>query len=476
MGNLRANTDAGAYSYSNDFPNVRSTASYLVDVVVQYPEPAFVAGAQTPLPGSSSVALNTAVSATFSKPATAASVQFALTGPGGTNIPGTTNYDPATGKVTFTPSAQLVAATSYTANLTATSTTNQPLSAGGTWTFTTVPLPRTDGVCPCTLYQDTVTPTVLEVKDGAPLALGVRFASSTSGQVTGIRFYKSAGNTGTHTGSLFSITGQQLATVTFTAESSAGWQTATFSQPVAITADTEYVAAYKSPTGTYSATPGGFTTGFTSGPLRTAADSGGFSYSGDFPGSSSSSSYLVDLVFQTSGVAPPPPPEPLTVTAQSPAPNATAVALNVQPSLTVSSAVQPGASLTLAVGGTSIAGASALSADGRTVTFTPAQQLPANDRHHGERRQCRLAGGRGAGTHLVAVHHAHSSAPHAIPLRVFAASDRSVNGCPGGGTRGGFQVLRCRVCHGHPFLQRDEQHGHAHRLALDGVGRAAGQR
>ncbi|KQR82505.1 hypothetical protein ASF98_00335 [Arthrobacter sp. Leaf337] len=378
VGNLRANSDAGAYSYSNDFPNVGSTASYLVDVVVQYPEPAFVAGAQTPLPGSSSVALNTAVSATFSKPATAASVQFTLTGPGGTNIPGTTNYDPATGKVTFTPSAELAAATSYTANLTATSTTNQPLSAGGTWTFTTVPLPRTDGVCPCTLYQDTVTPTVLEVKDGAPLALGVRFASSTSGQVTGIRFYKSAGNTGTHTGSLFSITGQQLATVTFTAESSAGWQTATFSQPVAIAADTEYVAAYKSPTGTYSATPGGFTTGFTSGPLRTAADSGGFSYSGDFPGSTSSSSYLVDLVFQTSGVAPPPPPTPLTVTAQSPAPNATAVALNVQPSLTVSSAVQPGASLTLAAGGTSIAGASALSADGRTVTFTPAQQLPAN--------------------------------------------------------------------------------------------------
>ncbi|MEK0156356.1 DUF4082 domain-containing protein [Arthrobacter oryzae] len=377
VGNLRANTDAGAYSYSSDFPNVRSTASYLVDVVVQYPEPAFVAGAQTPLPGSSSVPLDTAVAATLSKPATAASVQLTLAGPGGTNIPGATNYDPATGKVTFTPSAQLAAATSYTATLTATSTTNQPLSAGGTWTFTTVPLPRTDGACPCTLYQDTVTPSVLEINDGAPLALGVRFASSTSGQVTGIRFYKSAGNTGTHTGSLFSITGQQLATVTFTAESTAGWQTATFSQPVAIAADTEYVAAYKSPTGIYSATPGGFTSGFTSGPLRTAADSGGFSYSGDFPGSSSSSSYLVDLVFQASGVAPPPSAEPLTVTAQSPAPNSTAVALDVRPSLTLSSAVQPGGTLALAAGGTNIAGTSALSADGRTVTFTPAQQLPA---------------------------------------------------------------------------------------------------
>ncbi|MFF1382992.1 DUF4082 domain-containing protein [Arthrobacter sp. NPDC058288] len=376
VGNLRANSDAGAYSYSSDFPNVRSTASYLVDVVVQYPEPAFVAGAQTPIPGSSSVALDTTVGATFSKPATASSVRLTLAGPGGTNISGTTSYDSASGKVTFTPSAPLTAATSYTATLTATSTTDQVLSAGGSWTFTTVPLPRTDGTCPCTLYQDTVTPAVMEIKDGAAVALGVRFASSASGQVTGIRFYKAAGNTGTHTGSLFSITGQQLATVTFTAESTAGWQTATFSQPVTIAADTEYVAAYKSPTGTYSATPGGFTTGFTSGPLRTAADSGGYSYSGDFPGSSSSSSYLVDLVFQTSAVAPP--PEPLTVTAQSPAPNATAVALNAQPSLTLSSAVQPGASLVLTAGGTNIAGTSALSSDGRTVTFTPAQQLPAN--------------------------------------------------------------------------------------------------
>lgn len=66
------------------------------------------------------------------------------------------------------------------------------------------------------------------------------------------------------------------------------------------------------------------------------------------------------------------------MTAQSPAQNATGVALNVQPSLTLSSAVQPGASLAVASDGTNIAGASALSADGRTVTFTPAQQLPAN--------------------------------------------------------------------------------------------------
>ncbi|MCU1518999.1 MAG: hypothetical protein JWQ75_3720, partial [Pseudarthrobacter sp.] len=211
-GNLRASSDAGAYSYSTDFPNARSTASYLVDVVVQYPDPPFTAASQSPLPGSSSVALNSIMSATFSKPASASTVTATLTGPGTTAVPGTTTYDAATSKVTFTPSAPLAAGTTYTVAVAATSATGQKLSAGSTWTFSTVPPPRTEGACPCTLYQDTVTPSVMEVKDGTPLVLGVRFASSAAGTITGIRFYKAAGNTGTHTGTLFTADGQQLAT------------------------------------------------------------------------------------------------------------------------------------------------------------------------------------------------------------------------------------------------------------------------
>jgi hypothetical protein len=368
---------AGAYSYSNDFPNVGSSTSYLVDVVAQYPDPPFEAVSQSPLPGSSSIALNSTVSAVLSKPVTASTVKATLTGPGTTPVTGTTTFDPATAKVTFTPSGPLAANTTYTATVTATSTTGQQVGAGGSWTFTTVQ-ERTEGACPCTLYQDTVTPTVMEIKDGTPLVLGVKFASSTAGNITGIRFYKAAGNTGTHTGTLFTAAGQQLATVTFTGETTAGWQTATFDQPVAITANTEYVAAYRTPTGTYSYTSGGFDTGFTSGPLRTTNGSGAYTYSGDFPGSSSNNSYLVDVVFNQAGTPAPPPPAALTVTSQSPAPNTTGVALNTKPSLTLSAAVQPGSSLLLAAGGANIAGSSALSADARTITFSPAQQLPSS--------------------------------------------------------------------------------------------------
>ncbi len=246
------------------------------------------------------------------------------------------------------------------------------MSSGGTWQFTTVPPAGTPGSCPCTLYEDTVTPTTVEVNDGVPLTLGVRFSSDTAGQVTGVRFYKSAGNTGTHTGYLYTAAGQVLATVTFTNESSTGWQTATFSQPVNIQADTEYVAAYKTPTGKYSYTAGGFGEGFTrGGPLKTEPDSGSYSYSGDFPNTASTASYLVDLVFT---VAAP----PLSVVAQVPAPGATAIPTDVKPSITFSTAIKPGASFTLTANGSSVAGTAALSADAKTITFTPTAALPAN--------------------------------------------------------------------------------------------------
>ncbi|MDO5862965.1 MULTISPECIES: DUF4082 domain-containing protein [Paenarthrobacter] len=368
VGPLRAASDAGAYTYSGDFPGARSTASYLVDVIVMVPPPAFTPTGQSPHPGASSVPLDSQLSAVLSEPAEASSVSLTVKDADGATVPGATSYDTGTRKATFTPAAPLAAGTSYTATVTATAVSRQPLS-NASWTFATVPAPRTPGTCPCTLYQDTVTPGTPEANDGVPLSLGVRFASDTAGQVTGVRFYKAAGNTGTHTGSVYTTGGQLLATVTFTNETSVGWQTATFSQPVEITANTEYVVAYKAPAGTYSYTPAGFGDGFASGPLRTAPDSGAFSYSADFPGTASTASYLVDLVFMAAV-------PPLTITDRSPAPDATGVSVDVRPALTLSSAIKPGASFTLGANGAPVDGSAALSTDGRTLTFTPAAVLP----------------------------------------------------------------------------------------------------
>ena len=77
----------------------------------------------------------------------------------------------------------------------------------------------------------------------------MKFTSDTSGFIRGIRFYKASTNTGTHTADLWSSTGQLLGTTTFSGESAAGWQQATFANPIAITAHysdltTEAVAVY----------------------------------------------------------------------------------------------------------------------------------------------------------------------------------------------------------------------------------------
>ncbi len=74
--------------------------------------------------------------------------------------------------------------------------------------------------------------------------LGVKFTADTDGHVSGVRFYKSAANTGPHTGSLWGSDGTLLATATFTGETASGWQTVTFSPAVAVTAGTTYVASY----------------------------------------------------------------------------------------------------------------------------------------------------------------------------------------------------------------------------------------
>ena len=55
---------------------------------------------------------------------------------------------------------------------------------------------------------------------------------SLAGTINGIRFYKGAGNGGTHLGHLWTNGGALLAEATFTGETASGWQTARFATPV----------------------------------------------------------------------------------------------------------------------------------------------------------------------------------------------------------------------------------------------------
>ena len=150
--------------------------------------------------------------------------------------------------------------------------------------------------------------------DPSAIEVGVRFTASTSGAITGIRFYKGAANTGTHIADLWTSSGTLLATATFTNETASGWQQVNFSSPVSISAGTTYVASYHTNTGHYADTPYYFATygGQTVGSLNAPGNSlnGVFAYSASstFPNQTSTANadnYWVDVVFDDSGRFPP---------------------------------------------------------------------------------------------------------------------------------------------------------------------------
>ena len=141
------------------------------------------------------------------------------------------------------------------------------------------------------------------VEDPVALELGFKFRSSIAGLVKGIRFYKRIQQTGTHTGTLWTSTGTQLARGTFTNETPSGWQEMYFDSPVLIDPNTTYVASYYAPNGNYAFTASYFTSSYSNGPL-TALQSGTDGLNGvyirgaGFPTESfNNANYWVDVLF-----------------------------------------------------------------------------------------------------------------------------------------------------------------------------------
>src|SRR5436190_7143222 len=66
-----------------------------------------------------------------------------------------------------------------------------------------------------TLFSSNPTPSITSANDPNSVELGFKFQASSAGDITGIRFYKGAANTGTHVADLWSSTGTLLATATF---------------------------------------------------------------------------------------------------------------------------------------------------------------------------------------------------------------------------------------------------------------------
>ena len=163
--------------------------------------------------------------------------------------------------------------------------------------------------CPCSLWSNSVVPENPSADDASAVELGVRFYSDLAGTITAIRFYKGSSNTGTHVGNLWTNTGTKLATATFSNETASGWQQVSFSPPISIAANTDYVASYHTTTGNYAADGGYFASGYNNQPLHAVQDGspagsdGVYIYgSSAFPTNTyNSTNYYVDVVFVPSG-------------------------------------------------------------------------------------------------------------------------------------------------------------------------------
>ena len=153
------------------------------------------------------------------------------------------------------------------------------------------------------IWPTNPTPAVVDAGADSPVELGVKFRSDVTGTITAIRFYKAAANTGPHQVSLWSVGGTRLGTATVNLGAAAGWQEVALPAPVAVQANTTYVASYFCPNGHYSGTLNYFVTAIDTPPLHALASGAGngvFGYGAAslFPtGSYAAANYWVDVKF-----------------------------------------------------------------------------------------------------------------------------------------------------------------------------------
>jgi hypothetical protein len=379
---IRSNYNTGNGVYNSGGPGFPTSSyqgtGYGVDVIFDTTQPSGAPPAivaQVPYPGSSTNSVNVDPTVTFNKAVVPSTLAFTLADPAG-KVLGSVSFDPTDTIATFTPATSLPAGTTVTVTISGAADQFGQVMTPVSNTFITPAAGPPAGTCPCSLWPDTTVPAAPDSGDPSSVELGVKFTASNNGYITGVRFYKSAANTGTHTGTLWSATGTKLATGTFTNESTQGWQQLNFTTPVAVTAGTTYVASYYDPNGHYAVTSGGFNSAVTNGPLTALASgtngNGVYLYSQDaFPSASyNASNYWVDVVYTPAPTIP-------SIISTSPVNDQTSVPTTSSVSFTFNEAVQPSSiafSLTNS-SGSSVPGSVSYNSSANTATFTPTSGL-----------------------------------------------------------------------------------------------------
>ena len=376
------------YSDSSAFPtSTYRSANNWVDVVlsttVQADTTAPTVTSVTPTNGATDVATTVAPKIVFSEAMDATTINASTVRllNGASTVAATVSYNAATRTATLTPTAPLGNLTDYTLSV---STGVKDLAGNAlaqtfTSDFITAIFVEPEQTETSTLWSNSTSPSVVDVNEPDSLELGVRFTANVDGYVTGIRFYKSSGNTGTHVGHLWTSSGQLLATATFTGESNSGWQQVLLSTPVAITAGTTYVASYFAPNGNFSVDRNYFNSSYANGLLSVPTGGGVFRYgnSSGFPSQSyNNSNYWVDVLVETT---PPVDATAPTVTSVTPTSGATGVATTVAPQIVFSEAMDAATinstTVRLLNGGSTVAATVSYNAATRTATLTPTSVL-----------------------------------------------------------------------------------------------------
>ena len=302
------------------------------------------------------------------------------------SLNGGTTWQNATGTSNWTYSWTPTSSGSFNIRVRGTDNSNNVEVPGAVGSSNNITVDVGNAPVSYTIFPATAVPQSPSENDGQAIEVGVKFRTTSDGYILGLRYYKgAAATTGTRTGSLWNSSGTRIGNATFINESASGWQQVLFANPVAVTANTTYIASYFSSSGHYTSSNPYFTSAVTNGPIKALANgedgpNGLYRYTSTsaIPNSNyQSSNYFVDVVFTlgtTSDVTAP------LITTVSPTNGATGISTGTAISATFNEAMDP-ASVTSSTielrnaSNTLIPATVTYNASSLTATITPSSQL-----------------------------------------------------------------------------------------------------
>ena len=280
----------------------------------------------------------------------------------GGSVAGSTSWNVTHQTLTFSPDALLPLGETLTVAVTGVADLAGNVADVPSWSF------AVRSVASSTIFDDTV-PAVGSANDTGALEVGTVFTADRDGIVSGVRFYKGDANIGTHVGRVYDASdGSVLAEVRFEGESGSGWQTATLSPVLDVTAGSSYTVSVHDPQGGYAVERQFFANPFVSGQLTATQGVYRYGEGGTMPTSSSGdSNYWVDVLYVPVADEAAP-----AVTDRSPVVDAVDVPVDAVVSVTFDEAIESGSAVSVTPqGGSEVEGGTVWDEASLTLTFTP---------------------------------------------------------------------------------------------------------